>query len=157
MPVLSESGCLGWALDGWTEATSHKLSLSASEGVNVKEMGGGNADFCEGLTPCRETLLTSWQGGENQGREVEGQPQPHVKCVTDIWTAPSLLLLFHSVHNLYLVPLTVSFNTLPYLKYKVCKYVCLMSSLLEMLLLISVRLIRNAKRRHEIRDNMSPS
>lgn len=57
------------------------------------------------LTPRWETLPTSWQSGEKRGmdgwiegreseREVEGQPQPHVKCGTDIWTAPSLFLLF---------------------------------------------------------------
>lgn len=38
-----------------------------------------------------------WRAMEKRG--VEGQPQPHVKCGTDIWTAPALLLLFHSVHN----------------------------------------------------------
>lgn len=31
--------------------------------------GGGNAGSCEGLTPCRETLPTSWQRGEKQGMD----------------------------------------------------------------------------------------
>lgn len=35
-----------------------------------------------------------------EGGEVEGQPQPHVKCGADIWTAPSPFLLFHSVNDI---------------------------------------------------------
>lgn len=48
-----------------------------------------------------------WIDGEREReREVEGQPQPHVKCGAGIWTAPSLPLLFHSVHNLTTVHCT---------------------------------------------------
>ena len=43
--------------------------------------------------------MDGW-GGMEAGREVKDQPQPHVKCVTDIWTAPALFLLSHSTDSL---------------------------------------------------------
>lgn len=52
---------------------------SRSGGTDAQNRG-------KGPTQCRQTLLTSWQSGEKQGpdgegeRKVEGQPQPHVKC-----------------------------------------------------------------------------
>lgn len=79
----------------WRDERSLKLSLCKCLGDKVR--GGGNAGSCECLTPRRETLPTSWQSGEKQDGwrmdgakegEVEGQPQPHVKCGTDIWTPP---------------------------------------------------------------------
>lgn len=43
---------------------------------------------------------------------MEGQPQPHVKCGIDIWTAPYLLLLFHYTcylaASLYLILYVIS-------------------------------------------------
>lgn len=41
-----------------------------------------------GWHPDREVRGEGWMGGCRPGREVEGQPQPHAKCVTDIWPSP---------------------------------------------------------------------
>lgn len=72
---------------------------SRSGGTDAQNRG-------KGPTQCRQTLLTSWQSGEKQGpdgegeRKVEGQPQPHVKCWDcHLNSASRLLLLFDSVTN----------------------------------------------------------
>lgn len=84
---------------------------SRSGGTDAQNRG-------KGPTPCRQTLLTSWQSGEKQGpdgegeRKVEGQPQPHVKCWNRHLNSASHLVSFSSLTLLWILP---SFSAVSYL------------------------------------------
>lgn len=128
--VFSEGVCLGSALDRYTEATRRKNVFMGQWRDRCLEDGGRRwRRKCrlvwrsDAMPRNAADILAAWwetrdgwtDRGRESGREVEGQPQPHVKCGTDIWTAPSLLLLFHSVHNLTSVRCTCNLAVSLYL------------------------------------------